>query len=158
MRTIIHDLNDISFLNLNDDDVLLNENYKNCIGCFTCWKKTPLKCIHNDKIQENGKTLLNSDELIIITKCIDGSYSSKVKRVLERSISYVEPFFTLRNNHLHHKVRTKKKLIFKVYFYNERITDEDKEVSKRLVLANMDNLNTQNPEIFFIDDYKEIIL
>ena len=97
MRTIIHDLKDISHLKLNSDDILVGEVKNNCIGCFSCWVKHPLNCIFNDKIKNNGKNVLDSDELIIISKCVNGSYSSKVKRILERSISYVLPFFTVRN-------------------------------------------------------------
>ena len=27
---------------------LREKTIKNCIGCFTCWTKTPGKCIHKD--------------------------------------------------------------------------------------------------------------
>lgn len=158
MRTIIHDLEDISFLNLNDSDTLVSEAEKNCIGCFSCWVRTPFNCIHRDKISNNGKVILNSDELIIISRCISGSYSSKVKRIIERSISYVEPFFTIRNDEIHHKSRTDRKLNFKVYFYGKNITEKDKEIAKIFVEANMNNLNTNYPEVYFYDDYKEIII
>lgn len=156
MRTIIHDLNDTSHLKLNGDDVLINEVKNNCVGCFSCWVKHPLNCIFNDKIRNNGKRILESDELIIISKCINGSYSSEVKRILERSISYVLPFFTIRNNRIHHKVRIKKKLKFKVYFYGNDITEFDEYVAIRFVNANSDNLNTVEPKIYFYKYYGDI--
>lgn len=158
MRTIIHDLEDTSYLKVNNNDILVSNSNKSCIGCFSCWVKTPLNCIFKDKISTNGKNILDSDELIIISKCINGCYSSKTKNILERSISYVEPFFTIRNNEIHHKTRTNKKLNFKVYFYNKDITDNDKEISKILLEANIKNLNTNYPEIYFYNDYKEITL
>ena len=158
MRTIIHDLEDTSFLNLNDDDVLVSDADKNCIGCFSCWVKTPFNCIHKDKISNNGETILNSDDLIVISRCTYGSYSSKVKRIIERSISYVELFFTIRNNEIHHRSRTNKKLNFKIYFYGDNITERDKEVAKVFCEANMNNLNTNYPEVYFYDDYEEIVI
>lgn len=158
MRTIIHDLKDTSFLNLNSEDLLVSDVNKSCIGCFNCWVKTPFCCIHNDKITNIGKLILDSDELIIISKCVDGSYSSKVKRIIERSISYVEPFFTIRNKEIHHLSRLSKKLNFKIYFYGDNITSDDKKVAEMLAKANMKNLNTTDPIISFLNSYKEISL
>ena len=80
----------------------------------------------------------------------------KVKKIIERSISFVEPFFTIRNGEIHHEVRINKKIKFKVYFYGENITEEDKKTATRFVEANMNNLNTNYPEIYFYNDYKEI--
>lgn len=156
MRTIIHDLEDTSFLNLNENDILVNEADKNCIGCFSCWVRKPFECIHKDKIVNNGKTILESDDLIIISRFTYGTYSSKIKRIIERSISFVEPFFTIRNGEIHHKVRTNKKINFKVYFYGEYITEEDKNITTKFVEANMNNLNTNYPKIYFYNNYKEI--
>ena len=157
MRTIIHDLDNISFLEINDNDNIISTTDNNCIGCFNCWIKTPLKCIWNDEIKENGKKLLDSNELIIISKCVNGSYSSKVKKILERSISYVKPYFTIRDNEIHHKVRNSKKLIFKVFFYGN-INENDKDTATKLVYANKRNLNTHNPEILYTNNIKEIKL
>lgn len=158
MRIIIHDLEDTSFLNLNSEDLLVSDVNKSCIGCFNCWVKTPFCCIHNDKITNIGKLILDSDELIIISKCVDGSYSSKVKRIIERSISYIEPFFTIRNKEIHHLSRLSKKLNFKIYFYGDNITSGDKNVAEMLAKANMKNLNTTDPIISFLNSYKEISL
>ena len=80
----------------------------------------------------------------------------KLKKIIERSISFVEPFFTIRNGEIHHKVRIDKKINFKVYFNGENITEEDKKIATRFVEANMNNLNTNYPEIYFYNDYKEI--
>lgn len=156
MRTIIYDLEDTSYLKFKDNDVLLNDINKSCIGCFSCWVRTPLHCIHKDKISNNGENLLKCDDLIIISKFTYGSYSSSIKKILERSISYVEPFFTLRNGEIHHKTRTNKKLNFSIYFYGPNISDEYKIVATKLVNANMNNLNTNKPNIYFYNDYKEI--
>lgn len=158
MRTIIHDLEDVSFLNLRNEDVLISNVDNNCIGCFNCWVKTPLCCIYKDKIANNGKLILKSDEIIIISKCINGCYSSRVKRILERSISYVEPFFTIKSKEIHHLSRTSKKLNFKVYFYGDKINSDDKRIAEVLVKANMKNLDTIYPAFYFCNSYKEISL
>lgn len=156
MRTIIYDLEDDSYLKFKDNDILVNDCSKACIGCFSCWVRKPLSCIYNDKITNNGENLLKCDELIIISRFTYGTYSSTVKRIIERSISYVEPFFTLRNGEIHHKTRTNKKIDFKVYFYGNNISDKDKETANKFVKANMNNLNTNDAIVYFYNDYKEI--
>lgn len=158
MRIIIHDLEDISYLNIYKNDKIVSDIKNNCIGCFSCWVKTPLNCIYKDKATNNGKTILESDELIIISKLTYGTYSSKVKKIMERSISLVEPFFTIRNGEIHHRTRTNKKPKFKVYFYGNNITKKDKIIAKKYINANMNNLNTNYPQIFFYNNYKEIII
>ena len=159
MRTIIHDLEKEKLINLKGDYIILpNESINNSIGCFSCWLKTPLKCVFKDCLCENSNTLLNSDELIIISKNVNGCYSSKVKKVLERSISYVEPFFTLRNGEIHHKLRSDKRLKLTVYFYGN-FDGNDKLVINELLNANKKNFDNESVSIHYIDgEIKELII
>ncbi len=152
MRTIIHDIEN---LKLSSYDVLVSGDCNNCVGCFNCWVKHPFECIFKDKIKNNGRNLYECDELIIISKCVYGCYSSSVKRILERSISYVKPFFTLRDGEVHHDVRSDKKIDFKIYFYGD-VTESDKEIAYALANANQKNLNTKRPEVMFFKTKEEI--
>ena len=97
-----------------------------------------------------------SNVISISKKIKSNTERNRLKKIIERSISFVEPFFTIRNGEIHHKVRIDKKINFKVYFYGENITEEDKKIATRFVEANMNNLNTNYPEIYFYNDYKEI--
>lgn len=159
MRTIIHDLtkNDIKSIEFNKDDKILSSiNCKNnCIGCFSCWIKHPKNCIFNDEFSNITDSLKSSDELVIISKCRYGCYGSETKRVLERCIGYVLPYFTIRNNEVHHESRYSKMLKFTTYFYGD-ITEEDKKAIEILVKANAINLNARDYEINYIRDIKEI--
>ena len=33
---------------------LRKKSVKNCIGCYTCWTKTPGTCVHNDDMTEEN--------------------------------------------------------------------------------------------------------
>lgn len=156
MRTIIHDLNEKE-INFNLDDKILSssECKNNCIGCFSCWIKHPKKCIFNDEFSNTTNYLKDSDELVIISKCRYGCYSSKIKRVLERCIGYVLPHFTIRNNEIHHQSRYDKKLKLSTYFYGD-ITENDKKTIETLVNANAINLNVKEYTINYVEDIKEI--
>ena len=159
MRTIIHDLSDIELksIKFRKDDKIFNslECSKNCIGCFSCWIKQPRKCILNDNFSNIVDYLKESDEFIIISKCRYGCYSSLVKRVLERCIGYVLPYFTIRNQEIHHESRYEKPLKFKTYFYGD-IDDNDKIIINNLVKANSINLNASEYEINYINNIGEI--
>jgi len=99
--------------------------------------------------------LKETNELIIISKNRYGCYSTPVKKVLERSIGYVLPYFTIRNNEIHHKSRYKNKLKLSVYFYGN-INDDNKDTIEKLVKANSVNLNTKEYKIRYLKNIKEI--
>lgn len=162
MKLLIHDMEknqfETIFPNLNEDITVISNNnsIRSCIGCFGCWIKTPGECVIQDDFKNMGEMTASCDEVIIISKCYYGSYSPFIKNVLDRSISYVLPFFVIRNGEIHHKSRYKNKIDFKVYFYSEDISEEEKEVAKELVIANGINLNTHSPSTLFVKEPLEL--
>ena len=165
MTVLIHDLteNELHSIlpKINDNiRVITNDGtIEKCIGCFSCWVKTPCKCILKDDYNRLGSLYSNCDELIIVTKCYYGCYSPFIKNVLDRSINYVLPYFTLRNNEIHHTSRYPEKLKLSVYVYGDNITDAEKNTMKDLVLANFINLNGSSYGIYFSDNissFKEL--
>ena len=159
MRTIIHDLNpkELKSFKFCQDDILISglECKNHCIGCFSCWIKHPKKCTLKDEFSNIVEYLKDSEELIIISKSRYGCYSAPVKKVLERSIRYVLPYFTIRNNEIHHTSRYTKKIKFKVNFYGD-ITKEEKLISNDLVKANSINLNADIYEVNYFKNTKEL--
>ena len=123
-----------------------------CIGCFGCWLKTPGRCVIPDAYQCMGERLSRADELVIISKCSFGSYSSKVKNILDRSISYVSPFFVIRKGEMHHRPRYANQLTVSALFYGAEITEEEKETARSLVKANALNLNGQVGSVRFMEE------
>ena len=113
MRLILHDLdqNQVEAAGLNtfstEQNIIIDSRgiRQYCLGCFACWLKTPGKCIIPDEYQTMGENLSKVDEFLIISKSTFGSYSSSVKNVLDRSISYVLPYFEVRKGEMHHQER-----------------------------------------------------
>ena len=159
MRTIIHDLEEKNFkkIKFNQEDKIISSLNcsKNCIGCFSCWIKHPKKCALKDEYSNIVEYIKDSDELMLISECRYGCYSSDVKRVLERCIGYVLPHFTIRNDEIHHKSRYNKKLKLSTYFYGD-ISVEDKKCVDNLVKANSVNLNVDEYEVNYVDNLKEL--
>lgn len=83
-------------------DPVVLQNGKPCVGCFSCWLKTPGSCIYQDAITDFTRIMKDSETLYILTHNQYGSYSPLVKCAIDRSLSYVQPYFTIRNQEMHH--------------------------------------------------------
>ena len=136
----------------NDEDILVNANEisRYCIGCFGCWLKTPGKCIIKDGFENMGQRLSEVNEFILISKATFGSYSSPVKNVLDQSISYVLPFFEIRNGEMHHGERYHNDLTISALFYGD-MSEEEKQTAENLVKANAVNLNAALGRVHFVE-------
>lgn len=162
MRLLIHDLKEeelkICFKEIPDDIVTISNNgsIKKCIGCFNCWIKNPATCVIKDEYQDMGKMISQSEEVLIITKCTYGSYSPFVKNVMDRSISYIHPYFIIRNGEMHHKIRYAKQINLSVHFYGDDITKEEKDTARKLVKGNSLNFNIKDYTINFYNNIDEL--
>lgn len=121
-----------------------------CCGCFRCWFEHPGSCEKKDKASSFVRELSKSDELLILSKNLFGSYSPEVKNVLDRSICYLRPSFCIRNGEMRHKKRYRKPLSVRTVFYGQ-VSPEEKISLTRLTAANAVNLYASPREPSFID-------
>ena len=162
MKLLIHDLEDEKLKELlggkiDDIKIISDDGSKNnCIGCFGCWIKTPASCVIRDKYGDMGEHISKCQELIIISKCFYGGFSPFVKKVMDRSISYIHPYFQIRNGEMHHKRRYDNNLDLNVWFYGENITEQEKQTAEKLVKANSINLDCNVKKVTFLQDVSEI--
>lgn len=162
MRVLIHDLDEESFKNWLSDKIsncyIFSQNKKisPCVGCFGCWIKTPGMCVIKDGFEDIGKELSYCDELIIISRCVYGSYSPFVKNIIDRSISYNHPYFTERNNETHHRRRYDNVISISVYFYGEDISENEKSTARNLVEANTINFDGRLNKVLFLNNIMEL--
>ncbi|MBE6063170.1 MAG: flavodoxin family protein [Clostridium butyricum] len=132
------------------------ENIHPCLGCFKCWIKTPGKCIINDSYTEIPKYFKEADKILIISEIRYGSYSPYIKRVIERSIGFLLPFFRLYHGEMHHKIRydINSELIF--IGYCSSITDQEENTFKDLVKGNARNLGIEKYSSYLTKNINEI--
>ena len=162
MKLIIHDLESKDFEKLfpnSSEGVKIISNdgvIHHCIGCFGCWIKTPGACVIRDNYGDMGEYLSKSTQVIIVSKCCYGGFRPFVKNVLDRCISYVHPYFEIRNGEMHHKRRYKNNIDMKVWFYGENITEKEKQTAYKLVEANGINLFCNLMEVKFSDNIMEL--
>lgn len=156
MKLLIHDLKEQTFQSIfpepmKDVRVISDDGtIRPCIGCFGCWVKTPGQCILSDSYSHMGEYLAMSDEVILISRCTYGGFSPFVKNVLDRSISYIHPYFEIRNGEMHHKHRYDHRFDLKVWFYGDDTTEAEKETAKKLVKANSINMDCVLKAVTFV--------
>jgi multimeric flavodoxin WrbA len=91
---------DVEIINLRKKKI----NY--CIGCFTCWTKTPGICIHKDDMtKEILPKYLASDLVIMATPLFHYTVNALMKTMIERTLPIAQPFFELRNGVTRHPLR-----------------------------------------------------
>ena len=80
-------------------------NIKHCIGCFGCWIKTPGYCIVRDDTSVILERCINSDLVLLASPIIMGFTSALLKKVLERFLPFLLPYFDLVDGEVHHMTR-----------------------------------------------------
>ena len=162
MRLIIHDLTSQDFRKafpqLAESTKVISDDgtIHHCLGCFGCWVKTPAECVIRDHYGDMGEHLSKCQEVLIISRCFYGGFSPFVKNVLDRSISYIHPYFKDRNGEMHHRRRYKNRIKLRVWFYGENITEREQNTAKKLVEANCVNLDSNLEEVLFWHSVREM--
>jgi len=148
----------VSPVTLEEDDVLVaaDEKISGCNGCWGCWVKTPGLCVKDDGYGDLPARLSMCDELLIVSKCVYGSVSPAVKRLLERCIGYVLPDFEMHDGKMRHKERYKKDLKVSAWFYGNDLTEGEKKTAEALIEANAVNLHGRVMNVIFLKSAAEV--
>ena len=101
-RTCFSNLHDVLVINTT---VM---NIKNCLGCFGCWHVTPGLCVQKDDMPKVLKAEINADLVVFITDVTAGFVSAEMKRINDKSIPLLSPFFELVEGEIHHAKRYEK--------------------------------------------------
>lgn len=92
--------NEIQTINLRDKNI----NY--CIGCFSCWVKTPGICVFKDDVPSLLEDYMNSDFIVFATPVIMGFISPLLKNVNERMFPPImHPFIKIDKDKMQHLER-----------------------------------------------------
>ena len=78
---------------------LREKSINNCIGCFTCWSKTPGQCVHNDDMARDlFPRWLAADLAVYATPLYYHTMNAAMSTFRERTLPAVQPFFDLDND------------------------------------------------------------
>lgn len=76
-----------------------------CVGCFSCWNKTPGQCVVKDGYDDIGVLIHCADEVAVISRYTYSGFSGFVKSVFDRCIGYALPQFEVVDGKTHHMRR-----------------------------------------------------
>jgi len=76
-----------------------------CRGCFNCWISTPGECVINDYGRELNRLFVINDLILFIGPVFHGCHSAPIKKVFDRSIPFLQPFFRKVGGEVHHRMR-----------------------------------------------------
>ncbi len=107
---------------------------KDCIGCWSCWWKTPGKCALNDETYKLNMDYISSDEVVLLFHTANGFIDGKGKTFLDRLIQHYLPYIKIRNGECGHLKRYDKYPVINFYFEKHELsTDEIKVIKDYLV-------------------------
>lgn len=97
---------DVEVINLRSHKI------RYCIGCYTCWTKTPGTCVHKDDMsRELFPTFMESDIAVYATPLYHFGVNAQLKTFIERTLPAVEPFIIEHNGKASHPLRGRHPLI-----------------------------------------------
>jgi hypothetical protein len=79
---------------------------KHCLGCFSCWIKTPGRCVQKDDMAEElfGR-YLSADLAVLATPLYHFNMNARMKMFIERTLPMVSPILHDRGEHTGHPFR-----------------------------------------------------
>jgi len=67
-------------------------NINHCTGCYTCWTKTPGKCVFNDDAAKIQKKVFGADLVVYGFPLYHFGINSLMKKFIERSLPLTQPY------------------------------------------------------------------
>jgi multimeric flavodoxin WrbA/putative sterol carrier protein len=79
---------------------LTREDLHPCKGCFSCWTRTPGKCVQNDCMSKLFELFLSTDIIVLSSPLYAFSVSSYTKMFMERMLPLLAPGVIMNPNGL----------------------------------------------------------
>lgn len=105
-----------------------SETIKSCIGCWTCWLKTPGKCGLKDGLSDSYADYVNADKVILLMDTAQGFINHQAKAFIDRTIPHYHPYVELVDGECHHKARYARYPELYFYFDNQKLSPDEEQV------------------------------
>lgn len=88
-----------------DVALLAKKDLKRCVGCFTCYARTPGTCVHDDDMPRLIERIRAADVLILATPLYVDGMTALAKTFIDRLVVFLQPHFAVENGELVHPLR-----------------------------------------------------
>lgn len=103
---------------------------KACIGCWSCWVKTPGRCICKDSMAETCPDYVNADKVILLMDTAQGFINHSAKAFIDRTIPHYHPYIEIVDGECHHKARYERYPELHFYYDEQDLTLEEAQVTE----------------------------
>lgn len=129
--------------NIDTDYISVNEaDVKPCYSCGGCTDKTYGKCVVRDDEDKILPKLLNSDTWLLVSPLMWGSYSFKMKRVLDKVALIGDRHYFVKQGELVKKMGGNVSEFYAIGV-KENCSAKEKEVFSNLVSENVNIMSVQ---------------
>ncbi|MFX1415773.1 MAG: NAD(P)H-dependent oxidoreductase [Promethearchaeota archaeon] len=87
---------------------VIDLNINGCLSCFSCWWKTPGKCVHRDDMDWILPKIPEADILLLGTPIYGRNVTHYLQRLLERTFSFSLPEMQVEDGKTTHPARIRK--------------------------------------------------
>jgi hypothetical protein len=128
-----------------------------CVGCFGCWLKTPGNCLEPDAGRDIAQAVVQSDTTILFTPVTFGGYSSEIKKIQDRWLPLILPYFGFYHGEIHHMPRYSRYPRLVGIGIQQTPNQEEANLFKVLVGRNAINFHapSQAAEVFLIEEREQ---
>ena len=138
----------ITFESYNAEETEL----KNCIGCWSCWWKTPGKCALPDTVAKRYQDYMSSDEVVLLFDTRQGFISAKGKTFLDRMIQLFLPYIHMRNGESGHIKRYEKYPVMNFYLEKDGLNEKEIAVIKNYLARTAYHFQSDGRELVYDED------
>ncbi len=104
------------------------KSIKACTGCWSCWLKTPGKCVLKDQMVETYSDYVNSDTIILLMSTSQGFINHQAKAFLDRTIPHYHPYIIMADGECRHLARYDSYPDLVFYYDRKDMTDQEEQV------------------------------
>jgi len=106
---------------------LTTADVKQCVGCWSCWWRTPGKCAYKD-LNELYHEYITADKVVYFSKVTKGFVSGKLKSLWDRMIPLYLPYVSYKTGESMHVPRYEKYPEVEFYYDGEFLTEDGKQI------------------------------
>ena len=122
-----------------------------CVGCFSCWNKTPGRCVVKDGYDDIALLIHRADQVVVISRYTYGGFSGFVKNVFDRCIGYALPHFEVVDGETHHRRRYDEDKPYTFIFYGHDLGEAERSCARRYVKAVCANTRGHVRDVVFCE-------
>lgn len=123
-----------------------------CVGCWSCWWKTPGKCVFKD-LNQYYHEYITADKVLFFAKVTKGFVTSNLKNLFDRMIPLYLPYTTYKTGESMHVKRYKKYPDIEFYYDGHFQTDDGREIFENYINRVFYQFYSENIIVKPIEDF-----